>query len=79
MNDKVNAAKRLIAALNDPLDFELYLMDHPNTERAMSRLAEDVAECENPRKIGLYKQRARSERSSQNERSTDLHGNSNPN
>ena len=62
MSNKINAAKRLVAALESNDDFALWLMDHPNTERAMERLTADVDSVEtvgdNGRDDGLLTQLA---------------------
>jgi hypothetical protein len=51
MNPKVKAAKRLVNALNDDLDFAMYLMAHPNEDRAMDRLMDDVESVQVKHKI----------------------------
>ena len=42
MSNKAIAAKRLVATLQSDDDFALWLMDHPNTEKALTRLTEDI-------------------------------------
>lgn len=48
--NKVAAAKRLAASLVTDFDFEGFLMDHPNTEKALDRLLDDVLSSE-PKKV----------------------------
>jgi hypothetical protein len=43
-NKKIEAAKRLTAALVSDLDFEIYLDEHPNEQRALDRLIDDIEE-----------------------------------
>lgn len=42
LSPKVKAAQRLVASLQDDADLEMYLMDHPNAEKAANRFWRDL-------------------------------------
>ena len=49
--DKIKAAKKLAETLESDLDFDLWLDDHPNEEKANERIkvdlsAEDLSMCD---------------------------------
>jgi hypothetical protein len=53
--DKTRAAKRLAEALESDLDFEVWLDEHPNSDRAMERLREAVKSESTGDKIAVGK------------------------